>query len=453
MIKITFLGGAGTVTGSKTLVEYENHKLLVDCGLFQGLKELRLRNWEPLPISPSKITAVLLTHAHIDHSGYIPLLIKQGFKGKIYCTKATFELCRVLLPDSGYLQEEDAKRANLYHYSKHSPALPLYTEEDAEKSLKYFEIIEFDQVYDFFKPLKITWHRAGHILGASWIDIKSPQQNIIFSGDLGRPRDPIMRAPEHPKACRTLVIESTYGNRKHSEEDTLEVIAKCIRNTFARGGTVLIPAFAVGRTQAILYYLDRLKCAKRIPDMPIFLDSPMAIDATKILQYHGDEHRLNPHDCQRICNQAQYIQTPDESKALDSMNIPKIIISASGMMTGGRILHHLKFFGPDHRNSILITGYQAIGTRGARLLNHETHLKIHGELIPINAEIIELTSTSAHADYEEILEWLGSFAVLPRQIFINHGEYDAAIALKQHIESRFAIHCVIPDYLQSFTLK
>jgi metallo-beta-lactamase family protein len=452
-MKITFLGGAQTVTGSKTLLEHAGHQILIDCGLFQGLKEWRLKNWAKLPINPETIEAVFLTHAHIDHSGYIPILVKSGFKGKIFCTKATFELCKILLPDSGHLQEEDAKLANLYHYSKHNPALPLYTQEDAELCLNQFEVVDFGVSYTLFEGLQCTWKRAGHILGASLIEIQTPHQSIVFSGDLGRLRDPIMQAPEHPKNCRTLILESTYGNRKHSPEDPLEGMANCIRHTAERAGTVLIPAFAVGRTQAILYYLDRLKSDKRIPDLAIYLDSPMAIDATQILSQHPGEHRLSAVDCYRICHQVQYIHTPDESRALDLIKTPKIIISASGMMSGGRILHHLKQFGPDKKNSILITGYQAVGTRGYRLLNHETHLKIHGEMIPIKAEVIELTSTSAHADYEEILEWLSHFEILPKKIFINHGELDSALALKQKIESRFSIICIIPKYLESFLLK
>ena len=450
---MTFLGGASTVTGSKTLLEYQAHRVLIDCGLFQGLKDLRLMNWQPLPVTSASIQYVMLTHAHIDHSGYLPLFVKNGFKGKIFCTPASFELCRILLPDSGFLQEEDARRANLYHYSKHHPALPLYTEEDAENCLKHFEIIDFDETLQLSPTFKFTWRNAGHILGASFIEIQTPHQILIFSGDLGRPRDPIMKCPSQPKFANTLILESTYGDRKHGLEDTLEILEKSIVHTAQRGGTILIPAFAVGRTQAILYYLDRLLCAKRIPDLPIFLDSPMAIDATKILQKHLHEHRLNPTDCERICRRAQYIQTPEESKAIDAIITPKIIISASGMMTGGRVLHHLKCFAPDPKCTIIITGYQAIGTRGARLLNHESHLKIHGEMIPIHAKIVELTSTSAHADYEEIMEWLGGFDIMPQRIFINHGEIKSATALKQHIESRFNIHCIIPEYLQSFQLK
>ena len=451
MTYLSFLGGAGTVTGSKILLEAAGNKVLIDCGLFQGVKELRKRNWEPLPVNPADIDAVLLTHAHIDHSGYLPLLVKNGFHGKIYCTRATFELCQVLLPDSGYLQEEDAKRANLYRYSKHNPALSLYTEMDAKKCLKYFEIVNFHQDYDLFN-LRCRWNRAGHILGASWIEVHNGNKTFIFSGDLGRPDDPLMLAPEQPSACDILVIESTYGNRRHPLENILEVLAQYINKTSARGGTILLPAFAVGRTQALLYYLDQLTSTQRIPKLPIYLDSPMAIDATKILQSHGNEHRLSTTDCQNICQRVKYIQSADESKELDTMHHPKIIISASGMMTGGRILHHLKFFGPNSRNTILITGYQAIGTRGARLLNHEKTLKIHGEIIPIRAEIAELTSASAHADYTEILKWIEGFQIKPKQIFINHGEAKASAQLQQFIEEQFAIKCIVPDYKQRYKL-
>jgi metallo-beta-lactamase family protein len=451
-VKITFLGAAGTVTGSKYLIENQKFKFLIDCGLFQGLKELRLKNWETFPIAPESINAVFLTHAHIDHSGYIPILVKNGFKGNIYCSKATFELCKILLPDSGFLHEEDAKRANKYHYSKHQLALPLYTEQDAEKCLKYFKTIEFNQPYSFFPDVELIWHRAGHILGASFIELHMDKQKMIFSGDLGRPNDPIMRSAEPPKSCQTLIIESTYGDRLHGKEDALLMIAKTVNDTLKRHGTILIPAFAVGRTQAIMYYLDQLITQKKIPNIPIYLDSPMAIDATKIMQHHLDEHRLSLKDCFRICNRVEYINTQDESRALDQIKTPKIIISASGMLSGGRILHHLKRFGPDPNNTILLTGYQASGTRGDRLLNHEKQLKIHGEMHPINAQIVSLSSTSAHADYKEIIEWISQFQTLPKNIFITHGEANAALSLQKHIFDAFHIAAIIPQYKNIFNL-
>lgn len=452
MMQLTFLGGAQTVTGSKYLLETNHHKILIDCGLFQGPKSLRLKNWDNFPIPPESIDAVLLTHAHIDHSGYLPLLVKNGFKGPIYCTPSTHDLCKILLPDSGHLQEEDARRANKYHYSKHSPALPLYTEQDAEHCLKQFISLDFEQFHPIFKEIICQWQSAGHILGAAMINLYIEEQHILFTGDLGRPNDPIMFSPKQPQTCDTLIIESTYGNRLHSAENPLELIAEIIQETAKKGGTVLIPAFAVGRTQSIMYYLYQLKQQKRIPHIPIFLDSPMAINATKLLQNHFNEHRLSPEQCQQICSNVTYINTREESQALDEQNYSKIIISASGMMTGGRILHHLKQYGPDEKSSILMTGFQAAGTRGARLMEHEHKLKIHGEMVPIRAKVVNMTSTSAHADYQEMLDWLAGFKNLPRHIYITHGELDAARAFKTHIFQRFHIEAIIPDLFASVTL-
>lgn len=452
-MRITFLGAAGTVTGSKYLIEYEQYRILIDCGLFQGLKELRLKNWANFPIDPKSIDIVLLTHAHIDHSGYLPLLVKNGFKGNILCSKATYDLCRVLLPDSGYLHEEDAKRANKYHYSKHHPALPLYTQQDAIHCLQSFKFIDFNKNIQLYPEVTAFWGHAGHILGAAFIELQLGTEKITFSGDLGRFCDPIMNPPDKPKQTDTLIIESTYGNRLHGTEDPLLIMASTINQTITQQGTLLIPAFAVGRTQAIMYYLDQLILHKKIPSLPIYLDSPMAIDATKILQQYLSEHKLSKNDCERICNRVKYINSPEESKLIDNNKSPKIILSASGMMSGGRILHHLKYFGPDEKNTILITGFQATGTRGARLLNHETHLKIHGEMVPIRAKIVELTATSAHADYNELLNWLSLFPALPKRIFISHGEPNSALALQKHIENKFHKKTIIPKYLESFTWK
>ncbi|VEG90076.1 MBL fold metallo-hydrolase RNA specificity domain-containing protein [Legionella spiritensis] len=451
-MKLSFLGATETVTGSKYLVECGNRKILIDCGLFQGLKDLRLRNWHPLPVEPSSIDAVLLTHAHIDHSGYLPLLVKNGFQGSIYATRATTELCNILLPDSGHLHEEDANRANKYGYSKHHPALPLYTESDALIALKQFVPVNYNQAYSFFESLQCRWYRAGHILGSSFIEIKHNSTKLLFSGDIGRHHDPVMKPWQQIDQTDYLVLESTYGNRLHEKSDPMTVLAAVINATAKRGGTLLIPAFAVGRAQTMLYYLYHLKQSGLIPDLPIFLDSPMAIDATQVLLNNSDEHLLTPKQCFDICHVAHYVNTPEQSKSIDRMTVPKIIISASGMMSGGRILHHLKVFGPDPQNTILLTGYQAKGTRGARMVAHEPEIKIHGQMVPIRASIEMLANTSAHADYEEILLWLGQFKEAPKTTFITHGEPEASLALKEHIEEQLGWNCVIPHYLDTMDL-
>ena len=451
-MQITFLGATKTVTGSKYLLTVNSKKILIDCGLFQGHKELRLRNWNKLPINPVDIDAVILTHAHIDHSGYIPLLVKNGFKGKIYCTYGTKDLCSILLPDSGHIQEEDAKRANKYNYSKHKPALPLYTREDAIRALDQFYPLHFNNPYELLQTLSFTLYPAGHIIGSSLVKLNYQNKSILFTGDLGRPHHAIMKPPTIVTSIDYLIIESTYGDRLHDRSNPLDQIAKVIQKTVANGGSVIIPAFAVGRSQDILYYLYLLKKARRIPDVPVFLDSPMAQDVSDLLIQYSDEHRLSKEQCKDICKVAKYITTPDESKAIDQSPVPAIIISASGMIEGGRILHHLKVFLPDHRNTILLTGYQDPGTRGDRLLRGESEIKIHGEMIPVKAQIVAMQNLSAHADYQEILDWLYHFKKDPKKVFITHGEPNAALSLKRKIEEKFGWNCVIPHYLQKETL-
>lgn len=447
-MQLTFLGATKTVTGSKYLLEHNNKKILIDCGLFQGLKELRLLNWEPLPINPRNIDAIILTHAHIDHSGYIPRLVKDGFRGKIYCSEGTFDLCKILLPDSGYLQEEDAHAANRYGYSKHKIALPLYNEAEAQESLEYFQTVEFGKAFHFADDFHFTLSHSGHILGSSFISVVAGKDKIVFSGDLGRLNDPLMKAPAMIESADYLLIESTYGDRLHSKENPLKQIAEVINKTAARGGMVIIPAFAVGRAQSILYYIYQLKKDGLIPNLPVFLDSPMAISVSNLLCKYSNEHRLGEDLCQLVCDGAKYVRDVEESKSLNKLNVPSIIISASGMASGGRILHHLKQYIGSHRNTILFAGYQAAGTRGAKLVAGAREIKIHGENYLVKAEIINLDNISAHGDYEEILTWLSHFRKPPKKTFIVHGDIDSALSLQEKIVARFGWKTDIPEYLQ-----
>lgn len=443
---VTFLGGVGTVTGSKYLIEAGSKRLLVDCGLFQGLKQLRLRNWEPLPVDPQNIDAVVLTHAHIDHSGYLPLLVRNGFKGPVLCTAATRDLCGILLPDSGHLEEQDASFANRHGFSKHRPALPLYTEADARAALTSFAPIDYERPHDLGGGVTLRFRYAGHILGAAIVTLVHQEMTVVFSGDLGRPNDPVMRDPAPIAAADYLLVESTYGDRKHDPRDPQDLLADIIVRTAARGGTVLIPAFAVGRVQTLLYHLHALKAAHRIPDIPIFLDSPMAIDASEVFQKHQPSHRLSAAQSQEICGIARQTRSVDESKAIDHSNVPAIIISASGMATGGRVLHHLKIFAPDARNTILFAGFQAPGTRGAAMLAGTPEVKIHGAYVPIRADVVNLEMLSAHADADEIIGWLRKFERAPRMTFMTHGEPIASDVLRHRIEEQLRWACRVPAY-------
>ncbi|MCX7685719.1 MAG: MBL fold metallo-hydrolase [Acetobacteraceae bacterium] len=442
--RLSFWGGVGTVTGSRFLLRAGGARILVECGLFQGFKQLRLKNWAPFPLAPSSIQAVVLTHAHLDHSGALPLLVRQGFRGPILCTPPTRDLCGVLLPDSGALQERDAEFANRHGFSKHHPALPLYTRKDAEACLPRLRPVRMGEAVPLPGGCMLRFHPAGHILGAAMAEIRLPDgRSILFSGDLGRPRDPLMPDPARIERADWLLVESTYGDRRHPPDDPEEALAEVIRTTAARGGTVVVPAFAVGRTQSLLWHLSRLKAARRIPDIPVFLDSPMAQEASDIFTAHPDAHRLTHAEAKRAFAVARYVRDAEESKALDNP-VPKVIISAAGMATGGRVLHHLKAFGPDRRNTILLTGFQAGGTRGAALLAGAEAVKIHGAYVPIRAEVRHLDMLSAHADAEEIMAWLKGFRAPPRRSFVIHGEPAAADALRHRIEEELGWPALVP---------
>ncbi|NML15934.1 MBL fold metallo-hydrolase [Azohydromonas caseinilytica] len=432
-MRLGFHGGAGTVTGSKYLVEHDGRRLLVDCGLFQGWKSLRELNWEPLPFEPRTVDAVLLTHAHLDHSGALPLLVRQGFTGPVLATPATADVCRLLLPDSARIQEEDAAFANRHHTSRHQPAQPLYTEEDAQRALRHFEPLPLHARTEVLPGLFATFRRAGHILGAASLLLEADGRTLLFSGDLGRPDDPLMHAPDPAPVADWVVIESTYGDRLHGGEDAQAALGEIITRTAARGGTVLVPAFAVGRTQLLLLLIHRLKAQGAIPDLPVFLDSPMAIDMTELYRHHHGEHRLSPAENAGMCGVAQMARTPAESRALSQARFPAVVVSASGMATGGRVLHHLQARLPDHRNTVVLVGYQAGGTRGARLQAGERFLRIFGQDVPVKAEVLSLGGLSAHADAAQLVQWLRGMPRAPRQVFVTHGEPGPADALRQRI--------------------
>lgn len=449
---ITFLGGAGTVTGSKYLLRYGGKQILIDCGLFQGLKTLRVRNWNPLPLKVSEIDAVILTHAHVDHSGYIPRLVKDGFRGKIYATAATLDLCKILLPDSGYLMEEEAEYLNKRKKTKHSPALPLFTQEEAESALKYFEPVRFNDKVTLSGEMTFEFAYAGHIFGAAQIIIKCGGRQIAFTGDIGRMEDPLLFPPAKLPGADYLVIESTYGNRLHEQTSIADTLEKIICETHARGGVILIPAFAVGRAQTLMYYLAELRKQGRIPDFPMYLNSPMAESASDLIRKYQDEQRLTPEECEATCSVVKYIRSAEESRRLNEQKGPMLIISASGMLTGGRVLHHLKAFAGDERNTILLTGFQAAGTRGEALQRGVSELKIHGEYYPVRAQVHILENISAHADYNEILQWLEDCNIGPRRVFVTHGEPVASDELRRRLIDKFGWHAMVPDHGQTVEL-
>ena len=451
-LRLTFLGAAGTVTGSRYLLDTGKKRLLVDCGLFQGIKQLRLRNWAPPPIDPARLDAVILTHAHLDHSGYIPRIVKEGFAGRVSCSAATLELCRILLPDSGHLQEEDASYANRAGYSKHRPALPLYTIQDARDCLKLFESVKVGSRWEPVDEIRAELRPAGHILGATFVRLEHEGVSVTFSGDLGRSGDSLMKPPAAPAATDYLVIESTYGDRRHPSMNPQAELGDWLRRALGRKGVVVIPTFAVGRAQSLMMHIAGLKEAALIPDVPVFLDSPMAADATALYGFFRAEHRLSEAECRRAFGATRIVNTPDQSKELDRCGGPMIILAASGMATGGRVLHHLKTFIGDARNLVLFAGFQAPGTRGASLVAGADSVRIHGQQFEVRAEIGQLQTLSAHADADELMAWLRQLIAPPRRVFVTHGEPVAADVLRSRIEHELGWSAIAPEHRAEFDL-
>jgi metallo-beta-lactamase family protein len=465
-MKLTFLGATQTVTGSKFLLETSDRRVLIDCGLFQGPKDLRLRNWEAPPVDPNSIDAIVLTHAHIDHTGYLPRFVAHGYKGPVYATPATVDLARILLPDAAHLQEEEARYRNKHQLSKHKPALPLYTLDNAMASLELLRPVSYGEVFPLSKTLGFRLMPAGHILGSSFVlfneNSAATEKTVLFTGDIGRYNQPIILDPSDVDGADYLVLESTYGNRLHSDKNgkpAKEQLREVVVATARRGGTILIPSFAIGRAQELLYILRELELENQIPVLPVYVDSPMAVDAVEIFRKHVEEHDIEMTELERsggsplYTQRVQFARRVEESKAINDHRFPSIIISANGMATGGRILHHLIQRLPDERNAIVFVGFQAFGTRGRQLSEGARQVRIFGIDYPVRAQVHVIDSFSAHGDYGEILRWLGRFKRAPRQTFLVHGEQKAMESMKDHITSAYkAWRVEMPAYRQTFEL-
>lgn len=449
---LQFIGAAGTVTGSKTLVEYDGKKLLVDCGLFQGIKELRLQNREPFPIAPESIDNLLLTHAHLDHCGYIPLLVKKGFNGDIHCTEPTEALSEIILEDSAKIQEEEAERANRYGYTKHHPAQPLYDFKDVVNSLPLFVNHRYHEWVILDELAKFQFRNAGHILGSAMIELRLDGRTILFTGDLGRQKPLLLPPPEKVKNADVLVIESTYGDRLHEETEAKEELHEIIWETYHKGGILIIPTFAVERAQELIYLLSRLREENRLPGVSIYLDSPMGVSATDVMMRMPDWHKLSAEEIRAMDSTVHLITDANASRAIVADSSPKIVLAGSGMITGGRVLHYLNNYIQDARTTVLLVGFQAAGTRGRALEEGAKEVKFFGQYHPVKAEVRKITSLSAHADQHEILNWLKYFEKAPEQVLINHGEPHASDALRVKIQSELGWNCLVvqPDQVYEF---
>lgn len=452
-MKLQFLGAVGTVTGSKTLVEAGEARLLVDCGQFQGLKELRLQNWERPPFQLDSLHGILLTHAHLDHSGWLPVLVRHGYRGPVWCTPGTANLLHVLLADAAHIQEEDAAYANEKGYSKHHPALPLFERRDADAALELLRTVPYDQDIRPAPGVNARFRRAGHIIGAARVELVYQGRTLVFSGDVGRADDLLLKPPTPLGAADWIVVESTYGDRLHDQTDPLEALERAIGPVIRRGGVVLVPCFAVGRAQTVLHLLAKLKAGRRIPDLPIYLDSPMAIDATRIYHSNGGDHGISDEECRALCAAAKHTRTAIESRRLNHQRGPFVVLAGSGMVTGGRILHHIEQRGGDANNAILLTGFQAAGTRGRDLAEGARELKMHGRMVPIRAEVIMLGGLSGHADARGLIDWLGTTPSAPRKVFVNHGEPTAAAALAASIQRELGWDAYAPAAGESIQLE
>lgn len=452
-MKIQFFGAAGIVTGSKTLIESNGVRILVDCGLFQGNKETRQLNWDSLEVLPSTIDYVLLTHGHLDHCGWLPRLVMQGFEGKIYCTSPTKSISRLILLDSAKIQEEEAEKANQEHYSKHIPAKPLYTVEDAQSVLPYFRVVQPDTEVNLDAEITARFFYAGHILGACSIELNLEGKTLVFSGDIGRDNDDLLFPPVKPKKGNLIFLESTYGDRLHPENIPIEDLENCINETISRGGNVIIPSFAVERAQAIMYLIWKLKQEGRIPEVPYIIDTPMGIKVIDLFTENKKWHKLKLDECDAMCSMFDLVTDFEETIKTVFDERPKVVIAASGMVTGGRVLTYMERNIGDEKNTIMVVGFQAEGTRGRKLIEGEKEIKIYGRYYPVKAQIVELEGLSAHGDQDDLLQWLSEIDPKPEKIFLVHGETNALVALKKKVEEKYDVFCEVPYIGQSFEIN